>query len=161
GAATSTNATLSLVGAPNIYSQPKDQSVSLGATVTFSVGVSGTPPVMYQWRLNGADIPGAINRTITVANVTLANSGQRYRVFVKNALGSATSQEALLIVDPTFTKITTGSIVNDGGQSSAAAWADYNNDGYLDLVVANGGGGADENEFLYRNNGDGTFTKLT
>jgi len=36
------------------------------------------------------------------------------------------------------------------------AWVDYDNDGYLDLFVANYG-----REGLYRNNGNGTFTGIT
>ncbi|RMH97292.1 MAG: choice-of-anchor D domain-containing protein [Calditrichaeota bacterium] len=57
-----------------------------------------------------------------------------------------------------FSKITLGAIVNDGGNSGGAVWADYDNDGDNDLFVANDGG---ENNFLYRNNGDGTFTPVT
>jgi hypothetical protein len=57
----------------------------------------------------------------------------------------------------TFTKITTGSIVNDGGDSASAAWGDYDNDGYLDLYVSNR---TSQNNFLYHNNGDGTFTRV-
>ncbi len=57
-----------------------------------------------------------------------------------------------------FTQITEGSIVQDGGNSVGASWGDYDNDGFLDLFVANAG---NENNFLYRNNGDGTFTKVT
>ncbi|HHM21117.1 MAG TPA: hypothetical protein ENJ20_03740, partial [Bacteroidetes bacterium] len=56
-----------------------------------------------------------------------------------------------------FEKITTGDIVNDGGNSVGASWGDYNNDGYLDLFVAN----STSYNFLYKNNGDGTFTKIT
>ena len=40
-------------------------------------------------------------------------------------------------------------------------WGDYNNDGFLDLFVFNGMDGNAYNPFLYRNNGDGTFTKVT
>jgi len=57
-----------------------------------------------------------------------------------------------------FTKITTGDIVNDGRQSVGASWGDYDNDGDLDLFVANSG---NQNNLLYANNGDGTFTKIT
>jgi len=56
-----------------------------------------------------------------------------------------------------FTKITDGIIVNEGGRSYSCAWGDFDNDGYLDLFVTNWLG---ENNFLYRNNTDGTFTKI-
>jgi hypothetical protein len=62
--------------------------------------------------------------------------------------------------DGTSSKITQGAIVNDGGNSEGSSWGDYDNDGYLDLFVANGFVGP-QNNFLYRNNGDGTFTKIT
>lgn len=61
--------------------------------------------------------------------------------------------------DGTFSKITTGDIVNDGGASQSPLWADFNNDGWLDLLVTNGFFGLGDRTFLYWNNGDGTFTK--
>jgi len=63
--------------------------------------------------------------------------------------------------DGTFTKIITGDIVNDGGVSLSGSWGDYDNDGDLDLFVANGFDIIVENNFLYRNNGDESFTKIT
>jgi hypothetical protein len=58
--------------------------------------------------------------------------------------------------DGTFTRVTEGSIVNDGGNSPGCAWADYDNDGFLDLIVSNGAFvGGSQNNFLYRNDGNG------
>jgi hypothetical protein len=64
--------------------------------------------------------------------------------------------------DGTFTRITDGEIVNDGGYSYGSSWGDYDNDGDLDLYVANiSWGESPGKDFLYRNNGDGSFTKIT
>jgi len=60
----------------------------------------------------------------------------------------------------TFTRIMEGSLVNDPGRSHGPVWVDYDNDGFLDLFIANGGfwaqnnGGALLTNFLYRNNGN-------
>ena len=57
-----------------------------------------------------------------------------------------------------FTRITQGAIVNAGGNSGGAAWGDYDNDGYIDLFVANDLG---QKNCLYHNAGDGTFSPVT
>ena len=45
-------------------------------------------------------------------------------------------------------------LYNPMGKSLGVTLLDYNHDGWLDLAVAND----TEPNFLYRNNGDGTFT---
>ena len=50
-----------------------------------------------------------------------------------------------------FTRILSGDIVTDGGSSQGSSWADYNNDGFVDLFVANKN--SDDN-FLYENPGN-------
>lgn len=57
--------------------------------------------------------------------------------------------------DGTFSKTTTGSPVNDGGNSFGVGWGDYDNDGFLDLFAANGARGPAQSNSLYRNNGNG------
>jgi hypothetical protein len=58
-----------------------------------------------------------------------------------------------------FSRITTGPMVTDGGDSRAVNWIDYDNDGDLDLFVTNGPSPG-QNNFFYENNGDETFTKI-
>ena len=59
--------------------------------------------------------------------------------------------------DGTFENVAVEAGVADGGsQGHGAAWGDYDNDGWLDLYVANFGSSR-----LYRNNGDQTFTDVT
>ncbi len=58
-----------------------------------------------------------------------------------------------------FTKITTGPLVASGGNSFGSQWADVNNDGWLDLFVTNAFWGGEWKNFLFLNNGDGSFTK--
>jgi hypothetical protein len=65
--------------------------------------------------------------------------------------------------DGTFTEITEGPMVTDGGWSWGSGWGDYDNDGDLDLVVANcvWNNSAPSYNFLYENDGNGGFSKVT
>ncbi|MCG8605340.1 CRTAC1 family protein, partial [bacterium] len=64
--------------------------------------------------------------------------------------------------DGSFTLQLDGDIVNDSGVSNSCSWGDYDNDGFLDLFVVNGGQqGEPEKNFLYRNQGDGSFHRIT
>ena len=67
--------------------------------------------------------------------------------------------------DGSFSKISEGIVVTDGGYSFGCNWADFDNDGDLDLFVANGWGNSAQQNFLYRNElaetGSATFTKIT
>ena len=56
----------------------------------------------------------------------------------------------------TFTEVGVAASVNNAGTGYAAAWGDYDNDGDLDLYLANNGTA----NRLYRNNGNGTFTEV-
>ena len=55
-----------------------------------------------------------------------------------------------------FTDVTTASGTGDTGWTLAVAAADYDNDGYADIFVANDAG----RKNLYHNNGNGTFTEV-
>ncbi|CAN5441269.1 hypothetical protein BH11BAC1_BH11BAC1_10360 [soil metagenome] len=55
-----------------------------------------------------------------------------------------------------FTKQTNGPLVNDFGNTMSSSWADYDNDGDLDVFLANDAG----NNALFRNDGAFVFTKI-
>jgi hypothetical protein len=83
---------------PVILAQPASQTVNVNQSATFAVAVTGTLPITYQWRFNGANLPGATNAAFTVPAVTPASAGT-YSVLVSDALGLAVSSNAVLAVD--------------------------------------------------------------
>lgn len=83
---------------PGIFAAPQSQTVPTGSSVSFVAGAFGAPTLTYQWFLNGRPIGSAsTNSGLTVANVTLADSGN-YTVTVTNGFGSVTSAPARLDV---------------------------------------------------------------
>lgn len=74
GSVTSNRATLSL-RIPMITAQPGSQAVCVGGSVTFTVATSGPPPLAYQWRKNGVNIPGATAASYRINNAQPADAG--------------------------------------------------------------------------------------
>lgn len=95
---TSTDAVLGVNIPPSITTQPQSQSAGPGANVAFSVVASGTAPLSYQWRKDGANVVGANTSTYTRTSVT-ANDAGSYFVVVTNVAGVVTSSDATLTVD--------------------------------------------------------------
>ncbi len=83
--------------APSVLVQPKNQRVALGSPATFTVLADGTPPLRYQWRVNGEFIVGATNATLALSRTTLEDAGL-YQVTISNSQGAADSAEAALEV---------------------------------------------------------------
>ena len=61
--------------------------------------------------------------------------------------------------DGTFERIYSGSIANETDRSRSASWGDYDNDGFLDIYIANSEG-SDWRNSLFHNNGDGSFSQI-
>ncbi|MCG3118998.1 MAG: hypothetical protein ALAOOOJD_01321 [bacterium] len=59
----------------------------------------------------------------------------------------------------TYTSITNGAIATDAGLSLGQVWGDFDNDGDLDVFVAEDNNNGAANKF-YQNNGNGTFTRI-
>jgi sugar lactone lactonase YvrE len=83
---------------PAITAQPVSLLNDLGTTATFSVTATGTDPLDYQWRLNGTNVAGATNSTLTLTKVQSTNAGN-YSVLVTNLAGWTVSSNALLTVN--------------------------------------------------------------
>mgnify|MGYP005836594819 CR=1 FL=1 len=83
--------------APIIVHQPQSQSIVVGGDAVFSVTATGNPAPGYQWRFNGADIPGATSSGYARSNVTPADAGV-YSVRVANTVGSVVSSNAVLTI---------------------------------------------------------------
>ena len=84
---------------PVITRPPTSQTVSAGTDVVFTVEATGTAPLVYRWEKDGIELEGGTGATLTLSSVVAAHSGS-YRVVVSNALGTATSAEAVLVVTP-------------------------------------------------------------
>lgn len=103
GSVTSSNAVLTVNVPPVITSQPSSSTSVVGQLVTFTVNVTGTVPLVYQWRFNGVPLgnnffySGVSTATLTV-RVTLGGLGN-YDVVVSNAGGSVTSSNAVLSIN--------------------------------------------------------------
>lgn len=95
GSATSSNALLTVGFAPIITVQPASSTNLVGTTATFSVTASGSTPLTYQWKKNGANIGGATGTNFVITSVTTNDAGS-YSVAVTNAFGSALSSNAVL-----------------------------------------------------------------
>jgi hypothetical protein len=74
-------------GKPVITSYVSRRSVGIGGTLRLAALATGAQPLRYQWQFQLADIPGATNATLTLANVSLNDSGD-YRCIVSNDLES-------------------------------------------------------------------------
>ncbi len=104
GMAVSTNATLTVQLRPVIASDLLDVTTNVGATVKFSVGVTGTAPMNYRWfstaGVSNKLILSSLNSSALTNTLTLNNvlTNDIYMVTVSNAVGVVTSRLASLML---------------------------------------------------------------
>ncbi len=80
-----------------ITTQPVSQIVSEGGTANFSVTVSGTPLIQYQWFFGSNPISGETNDTLTIPDCYPTNSGV-YQVTISNPANTTNSVPVNLTV---------------------------------------------------------------
>lgn len=137
---------LILQGAPEIAAQPQSRTNYAGTSASFTVTAAGPPPLHYQWRQAGANLPAATNTTYAIEPVT-ADDAADYTVVVTNSFGAVTSSIAKLtvIVPPPNTRTIplweipadSRSYVTSGNTERGLAFNPVN--GHL-LVVSRAGG---------------------
>jgi hypothetical protein len=111
GTTTSNPATLTVILAPGVTTQPESQTVIVGAGASFTVAVAGNPAPTYQWQLStdggktwsaltdANGISGSATATLSIAAATLAQSGDEFEVVATNSVGAVTSSPVILTVN--------------------------------------------------------------
>jgi len=99
GSALSVGAYLSVYQAPVITGQPANETVFVKGTAVLAVTATGSAPLAYQWQFNGTNLAKATGSTLTLTNVQTTQAGY-YDVLITNIVGTVTSSNALLTVNP-------------------------------------------------------------
>ena len=125
GSVTSNVAVLSVNTPVTITTQPVAKTVDIGGRVELSVAATGTAPLTYQWRLNGANIAGATASSYAIGAAKKTDAGN-YDVVVTNVVGSVTSETVAVGVNvpPSIVTSPLGSTVNPGVSVSLSVVAE-------------------------------------
>ncbi len=101
GTASSDRVTLTVLpytnNPPGITQQPTNMTVTVSNTATFTVGVTGAPPLVLRWRFGTTILADETNASLVITNVQAAQDGV-YSAIVTNHFGSVTSVFATLTV---------------------------------------------------------------
>jgi hypothetical protein len=103
-----------------ITSFPTNVGVWTPDGAAFSIGVSGTTPISYQWQFNGTNISGATNVTYALASSVVSNAGI-YNVVVTDGASATTNASATLAVTQ-FTGLITWTNVAGGSWNVPTNW---------------------------------------
>jgi sugar lactone lactonase YvrE len=113
--------------APTITTQPTNQTVLSGTSVTFTAFASGAPTPTMQWQQSAdggstwSDVSGATSNPYSITNVPLSDNGFEFRAVFTNVAGSATTNAATLIVNPPVAPTITTQPTNQSVTVSSSA----------------------------------------
>ena len=132
----SQSVTVMVLSPPVITTQPTNQAVNEGASVTLTVTAAGSSPLAYQWLFNGTSLSGATGTAYSITAAQTNNAGN-YAVVVTNLVGSVTSADAALLCIPAAWLIQYFG-ANYLSDPNAAPYADPDHDGvpnYLEYLL--------------------------
>lgn len=111
----------------SIKVQPRNQVGYWGKSAIFTVTVLGATPLSYQWRKDSVPIDGATGSSLVLTNLKTTDAGN-YSVFVTNSLGSVTSSNAYLTVNPAGVSLALYSGITIDGVVGLTYGIQYNTD---------------------------------
>ena len=110
------SATLTVTAPLTIVTPPANQSVCVGGTATFTVGVTGSP-VSYQWYKGSALLTGQTTNSLVLANVATGDAAT-YNVVVSGGCGTVQTNSAILSVNASTTTSPLESLVRNVGDTA-------------------------------------------
>ena len=133
-----------------ITQQPASETALAGQSVRLTVAANNAETATYQWFKNGAILAVANQSTLTLSNVTLADSGAKFKATVTGPNNTATSDEITLTVKeiPLPTTPTLSFNFNDGqtpanttvlGTAAVVANGGVADSGVLQITTDTGG----------------------
>jgi hypothetical protein len=82
-----------------VVEQPKGQTIMAGNSYVLQAKVVGTPPLAFQWKKNGQDIPGAVRSSLVFDSATESDTGT-YQLFVTQGTTTISTTPVTLTVKP-------------------------------------------------------------
>jgi len=126
GPSASATFTITITGGgapPAITAAPASQILPAGTAATLTVTATGTPPPAYQWSFGGANLVGATNANLLLADIQPSQSGV-YTVTITNSSGSVSTNATLTVeVPPAISNQPQDQIVSAGTTVSFTAGA--------------------------------------
>lgn len=142
---------------PFVTLNPTNQVVLLGSNATLNAAALGTPLLSYQWQLNGANLDGATNTSLSLTNAQFANEGN-YGLVISNAFGVTNTTPVFVnVVDFTESLNATNLTWNTGGDVPWFPETSITHDGVA--ALQSGAIGANQQSALQTTvNGPGTLS---
>lgn len=130
-----------------VNAQPQNVNACEGANAVFTANIDGTTPAL-QWQIstdggaNYTDMPGQINPTLTINNVTAGMNNYRYRLTATNTCPSSVFSDAAILTVSNPASITTQPVnftICAGGNASFTVAASGSNNTFQWQVSIDGG----------------------